>query len=214
MSANLKVKEPDIMKSLFAFGLPVAILMAAGTPAFGQVGSQHALGGSIAAAAQSRPLGGISRGGASGGRRSGTGRAPGYAYPYAYSFYSPGYFDDYDYGYGNQDYSYPAVPPPPPPQQAAPAAPPVIINQFFGTPPPQYQGPPPAQGAAAPASDQSSAPSDHHYLLAYKNHTVYEVLAYWVEDKTMNYVTAGNKHNQASLDLIDMDLTKTLNEGR
>lgn len=30
----------------------------------------------------------------------------------------------------------------------------------------------------------------------------------------MNYVTEGNKHNQASLDLIDMDLTKTLNEGR
>jgi len=90
----------------------------------------------------------------------------------------------------------------------------VIINQFFGTMPPQYQGPPP-QGSAGPAADdQQPAPADRHYLLAYKNHTVYEVLAYWVEDKTMNYVTAGNKHNQASLDLIDMDLTKTLNEGR
>jgi hypothetical protein len=35
-----------------------------------------------------------------------------------------------------------------------------------------------------------------------------------VEDKTLNYVTAGNTHNQASLDLIDMDLTKTLNQAR
>jgi len=198
MSGNLKVKEPDIMKPLFAFGLLVVAL-----PVAAQVGSQHALGGAAAGRAQSHPLGGIVSPSPS-GRRG----APVRALPYAYSFYVPNYFDNYGYA----DQSYAAAPPSPvqapPPQAYAPPLPPppVIINQYFGGPPPGMQqqvaseGPPPVQ--------------QEHYLLAFKNHSVYEVTAYWIEDKTMHYVTAGNKHNQAALDQVDQDLTKTLNDGR
>ena len=35
---------------------------------------------------------------------------------------------------------------------------------------------------------------------------------HWVEDKTLHYVTTQNTHNQASLDLIDLTLTKSLNQ--
>src|SRR5580658_5011773 len=106
------------MKSLFAFGL----LLAAWSPAAGQIGSQHALGGSAAAAAQSHPLGGIGTGAGS-GRRSGGYARPVYTAPYVYSIYVPNYFDSYGY-----DQSAAA---PPPPQQVAPPPPPVIINQYF-----------------------------------------------------------------------------------
>jgi hypothetical protein len=51
-----------------------------------------------------------------------------------------------------------------------------------------------------------------YYLIAYRNHAVYSAIAYWVEDKTLHYVTTQNTHNQASLDLIDLELTKSLNQ--
>ena len=51
-------------------------------------------------------------------------------------------------------------------------------------------------------------------MIAYKNHAIYAALAYWVEDKTLHYVTTQNRHNQASMDLIDLTLTKSLNEDR
>ena len=191
------------MKPLFAFGLSAAILMATALPVDAQVGSQHALGGAAAGRAQSHPLGGITSPSPS-GRRG----APVRALPYAYSFYVPNYFDNYGYA----DQSYYAAPPPAPVQAAPPQAyapplppPPVIINQYFGGPPPGIQV----------ASEASPPPvQQEHYLLAFKNHSVYEVTAYWIEDKTMHYVTAGNKHNQAALDQVDQDLTKTLNDGR
>ena len=193
------------MKPLFAFGLPVAILLAAASPAGAQVGSQHALGGAAAGKAQSHPLGGIVSPSPS-GRRA----APVRALPYAYSFYVPNYFDNYGYG-GDQSYAEAApssVQAPPPQQAYAPPLPPppVIINQYFGGPPPQMQ--------QQVASDAPPPVQQEQYLLAFKNHSVYEVTAYWIEDKTMHYMTAGNKHNQAALDQVDQDLTKTLNDGR
>jgi len=209
MSANLKAKEPDFMKSLFAFGLAVVFLA---LPLSAQIGSQHALGGTRATAGQSRPLGGIAQSPYAG--RSRTGGRSTYARPYAYSFYVPNYYDSY-WGF---DPNYAPPPPTPIPQQdmtaAAPAvsAPPVIINQYFGVQPP-WQGQP-QQQETGQANDPQPVPGDTYYLIAYKNHSVYTALAYWVEDKTLNYVTAGNTHNQASLDLIDMDLTKTLNQAR
>lgn len=206
MSANLKVKEPDLMKSLFAFGLAASFLASA-SPLAAQVGSQHALGGTRATAGMNRPLGGIAPA-PSGNRRHSTSSV--YARPYVYSFYVPNYFDSY---YGS-DYSssYVPVPQSPAPEVVAPPAPPVIINQYFGTPPGAYSGAPPDAGPSADV--QPAAAADNYYLIAYKNHSVYTALAYWVEDKTLNYVTSGNTHNQASLDLIDLELTKTLNQAR
>src|SRR5580658_10761606 len=111
MSANLKVKEPDLMKSLFAFGFAAVFLVSA-SPVAAQIGSQHALGGTRATAGMSRPLGGIGAGissgfGSGGGRRrSGYGSTV-YAAPYAYSFYVPNYFDSY---YGSDYYAPSAYP--------------------------------------------------------------------------------------------------------
>jgi hypothetical protein len=195
------------MKFLFAFGLAVVF---PALPASAQIGSQHALGGNRAIAGQSRPLGGIAPPPFAGRGRTG-GRSAN-ARPFAYSFYVPNYFDSY---WGMDQYYSPPPPTPIPQQDAAaavPPAPPVIINQYFGVQPP-YQGQPQQQDAS-PSSDPQPVSGDTYYLIAYKNHSVYTALAYWVEDKTLNYVTAGNTHNQASLDLIDMDLTKTLNQAR
>lgn len=205
------------------FGLGLALLLAASAPA--QFGGSGALGGPFASRGIARPLGGIGpanpnlprpRGGVY-GRSSGLGV---YAFPYAFSTYVPNYFSTPDYDYWNA----------PPPVAAAPPlvapAPPVIINQYFGAPP-DSSGPPP-QGAASSGTNTYQAPSapvpasagdpigpaQNYYLIAYKDHSVYSVLAYWVEGDTLHYVTTQNTHNQASLNLIDMDLTKTLNQAR
>jgi hypothetical protein len=57
-------------------------------------------------------------------------------------------------------------------------------------------------------------PASNYYLIAYKDHTVYSALAYWIEGETLHYVTMQNTHNQASLALIDLDQTTTLNSDR
>jgi hypothetical protein len=74
-------------------------------------------------------------------------------------------------------------------------------------------GPPPPPEPVAPASDQSSqfVPASY-YLIAYKDHTIYSAVAYWVEGDTLHYFTTGATHNQVSLSLVDRDLTQRLNE--
>jgi hypothetical protein len=37
------------------------------------------------------------------------------------------------------------------------------------------------------------------------------VVAYWADNDTLHYFTAGNVHNQVSLSLVDRDLTTRLN---
>ncbi len=115
-----------------------------------------------------------------------------------------------------QDYSDQTQLAPSPQQQYS--APPVVINQFFGAPPQQFDS-----GPAAPTSTfyqpsaqravvaEESSPASQFYLLAFKDHSVYSARAYWIEDKTLHYVTPQNTHNQASLDLVDVDFTKQLN---
>src|SRR5580658_4027240 len=217
------------------FGLPVLLAgLAAVAPAAAQYSMRTgALGGSIGSRAISRPLGGTNPGfngsgygrpGFNGSGYRGAGRAPLYAgYPYAYSVWVPDYYDYVNsqsqyaaapyangapYGPPPDASSYYDVPPPagPGPQQ------PVIINQYFGAPGPQ------AVNAPEPSNSNAQAPGDpigspqNYYLIAYKNHAVYTAIAYWVEDKTLHYVTTQNTHNQASLDLIDLTLTKSLNQ--
>jgi hypothetical protein len=194
-----------------------------------------ALGGSIGSRAISRPLGGTNPGfngsgyygsGYYSSGNRGAGRAPLYGgYPYAYSVWVPDYYDyvnsqsqyaaPYAYGAPPDASSY-DVPPgvAPIPQQ------PVIINQYFGAPgPPAANAPEAGLRRGNDTNDTNAqAPGDplgtpqNYYLIAYKNHAVYTALAYWVEDKTLHYVTTQNTHNQASLDLIDLALTKSLNQ--
>lgn len=93
----------------------------------------------------------------------------------------------------------------PPPQTPVP----VIINNYYpgATTDNPNAGPPAPQAAddAAPASEPS------HYLIAYKDHTIYAAVAYWVDGDTLHYFTEGNRHNQVSLSLVDRDLTARLN---
>ena len=227
------------MRVFFAFGLPVIGILCLAMPAapaqFG--GRTNALGGSVGSrGAMSHPLGGFSaplpgvRGNrgysAPNGARRGDrfGDRGAYGYPYASSFYVPNYFGDY-YDQGGYDAPYGdpyASAPPPVGAYAAPApAPqqPVIINQYFGVQPPSPDNGPPsvARDTQAPGSPILGAPlgnTENYYLIAYKDHAVYAALAYWVEDKTLHYVTTQNTHNQAALDLIDLNLTKSLNQSR
>jgi hypothetical protein len=104
-------------------------------------------------------------------------------------------------------------------QQSAPGAPPVVINQYFAPPP--LPPPPVTSGFYQPSGDRpqqdedsSSSQPAKYYLLAFKDHSVYSALAYWVEDKTLHYVTTNNTHNQVSLDLVDLEFTQQLNRDR
>jgi endonuclease YncB( thermonuclease family) len=62
----------------------------------------------------------------------------------------------------------------------------------------------------APEADSQTA---SFYLLAFKNHSIYSAVAYYVDGDTLHYFTAGNTHNQISLSLVDRELTQRLNEG-
>jgi hypothetical protein len=212
------------MKTFLGLALPIIYAAGFALPAAGQHGGRSsALGGSLAPrGAMSRPLGGFSTpspglGANRGLGRAGVGRG---LYPYGYSYYIPNYFDYLDSGsyydpYYGSGYGYGAPPAAPvyAPVPGSPAPPqqPVIINQYFGV-----QGSQPQTNGPDPASEPQAAGGvigtpQNYYLIAYKNHAIYSALAYWVEDKTLHYVTTQNTHNQASLDLIDLALTKNLN---
>ena len=215
------------MKSLFVFVLPVFLTAFYVAPAAAQFGARSgALGGGFASRGMSRPLGGIPPGftGLETNRRfsnrnSGGGpRRQFSGYPFAYSVWVPDYFDYLDY---QNQY---AAPYGPPPASAGPAPPqqPVIINQYFGAQAPPEPSAPPANpntntntnATTTPAPGDVIGSPQNYYLIAYKNHAIYAALAYWVEDNTLHYVTTQNTHNQASLDLIDITFSKSLNQDR
>jgi len=110
-------------------------------------------------------------------------------------------------------------------QQAAPAQveqPQNVTVVYQGAPPagPSPQGDaggrwvyyPPVQPQPAPAAQETPAPEQPNYLLAFKDHNIYSALAYWVDGTTIHYITPGNHHNQASLDLVDRPLTERLSK--
>jgi len=144
---------------------------------------------------------------ANGGRglhRNGPG-AGAYAYPVAVPVYV-----------GSYDMMAPQQAPPPIQQQQPnvivvyPPAPPYPTYPTYS-----YQQPPAQSNyIEAPASSQDQAAVEPtHYMLAFKDHSIYSAVAYWVDGDTLHYFTSGNTHNQASLSLLDRDLTKRLNEG-
>ncbi len=129
---------------------------------------------------------------------------------YAYPVYVGGY------GYGMYDGSYQTPYPAEAPAQQPnvtvimpPQAPPVIINQFgAGTAPASA---PVAQEAPAVEEQPQTPNQQTHYLIAFKDHTIYSAVAYWVDGETLHYFTTGSTHNQVSLSLIDRPLTERLN---
>ena len=144
---------------------------------------------------------------------SGYGRAVAYV-PYGYPVYVGG------------GYEQPQQPVMMYPQQQVAPAPQVIINQNFISETARpvireysqdagsdgiriYEPPPPRAVTAAPAEADQKI-----YLIAFKDHSIYSAMAYWVEGDTLHYVTTQGTHNQASLDMIDRDFTDRLNRER
>jgi hypothetical protein len=143
---------------------------------------------------------------------------PGYRQPgarrnttasYAYPVYIGGY--GYGYGYGGYD----TQPVQPAPTQSA--QPNVIVIYPQAPPQPQmyYQPAPPPQSSIidVPQQGQQEQTEATHYLLAFKDHSIYSAVAYWVDGDTIHYMVSGNLHKQAPVSSVDRDLTGRLNEG-
>jgi len=82
-----------------------------------------------------------------------------------------------------------------------------------------YQAPPShpyADAAAQQQQAQRAANSDQPtlYLIAFKDHSVVQALGYWMEGSNLHYVSVEHTLNQASIDLIDRDLSQRLNDER
>jgi hypothetical protein len=151
-------------------------------------------------------------------RMAGTGLpggARGSGLVYAYPVYVGGYYDS--------SCIYPAEQPAaqaPPGQDGAPAyspaVAPVLITPSSGgdaqAPGEQSDFGPYQPDATEPVERPATEPAEPvQYLLAFKDRTIYSTPAYWVDGDTIHYFTAGNKHNQASVSLIDRELTQRLN---
>jgi len=192
--------------------------MGSGFRGGGNVGGGSFSGGSIGSGFRG---GGITSGfhtGGGYGRGYSGGRSYGRSYvvPYAVPFYGFGYGygggfynpSSIGYGYNDAGYGYAGAPPP---QQDLPPA------DYYGPeggqplPPPDGNALRMYQAPAAPTPEDTAMSEGRYYLIAYKDHSVYTALAFWVENGALHYVTPQNVHNQVSLDLLDVDLTKQLN---
>jgi hypothetical protein len=137
------------------------------------------------------------------GSRSSFNNSPS-VYVYAYPAYVGGGGYDSSYGpngYGPQD----MMPPQPPPQQP---------NTTIVFPPQQQQPqpqPPTSVMIDVPQGDNAQGTDNPRFLLAFKDRTIYSVIAYWTDGDTLHYFTPGNVHNQVSMSLIDRELTERLN---
>ena len=128
-----------------------------------------------------------------------------------YSIYVPNYYDSSMYG------TAPA--PADMPQQAQQPAPNVVVIYPSG-PPMMAPAPETAHPSmqvyqpdtAQPAASSEEEPQISKYLLAFKDHSIYSVVAYWVDGDTIHYFTSGNNHKQASMSSLDRDLTERLNK--
>ena len=134
----------------------------------------------------------------------GTGVAPAYIYAI------PVYVGVYDNSSAQQEQG--ALPEQAPPERAVPVMIEAGPDGVYTTTTP-HQTSTVYQPEQRPETvDEPAKPADPpHYLLAFKDHSVYSAVAYWVDGDTLHYFTAGNVHNQASMSLIDRPLTERLN---
>ena len=47
-----------------------------------------------------------------------------------------------------------------------------------------------------------------------KDHTIYPVIAYWVDKDTLNYVTVESAVKRVPMDQVDRDMSRQLNDQR
>ena len=60
----------------------------------------------------------------------------------------------------------------------------------------------------------SSSSGEPIYLLAFADHVIRAAAAYWVDGKTLHYVTLEREHKQAPLDTVDRNFSLQLNRER
>ena len=136
-------------------------------------------------------------------------RRPGVVILFGYPVYVGGYSDN----------AYPAEPAPQQQPQpnitvVEPSQPAPAMIERFGSDDAQDPTTPVASADddLQPMEEQVSIAEPSHYLIAFKDHSVYSAVAYWVDGDTLHYFTSGNTHNQASVSLVDRDLTERLNK--
>jgi hypothetical protein len=103
-------------------------------------------------------------------------------------------------------------------------APPVIIDQSLVAPQAPVQpgvinprdGKPACVNAQCNAIRPQAAEEIRPtiYLLVFKDHRIMQALGYWMEAETLHYVSIEYGFNQASISLIDRDLSQRLNDER
>lgn len=177
--------------------------------------SQGALGGSYAGQGSSRPLGGIAPPGFVPARPQPV--RPRYITPVYYvpnafgtTFASEAEASHYDSNYHPVVSNAPFVPPPPPTargvqfsgSEPVPQPQTVIVNNYYN-----------GENKVSPVRTETAETRDY-YLIAYRNRNVITALAYWVDGDTLHYVSSQNSHNQSSLALIDLEMTRRLNADR
>lgn len=78
--------------------------------------------------------------------------------------------------------------------------------------PPVYS---PANPMPEPCQETSHVPppppDPPYVLIALKNGWIYSAIAYWVEGRTLHYLTFEMRHNQVPLDLVDRKISARLN---
>jgi hypothetical protein len=121
----------------------------------------------------------------------------GYGYPYYWGY--PGYYGysyPYDYSYPSYSYGYPAY-----------DSGPVVEQNYYGTAPAS----PPVVRDYPPSSQQSG---ETIYLIAFRDHRITAVKAYWAEGDMLHYVTREGEHKQVPFDTIDRAFSEQLTRDR
>ena len=98
-----------------------------------------------------------------------------------------------------------------PPSRSWPAAQPstLVIREYdqYGQ---QVAGP--SSGGGGTVSNNTAGPPV--YLIAFRDHSIRAVVAYWVEGNTLHYVSLEHESRQATLDSVDRDMSRQLNAER
>ena len=140
-----------------------------------------------------------------------------YSYPAFYGrYYDPFWYDDsyassypssYSYPYSDSGYNGGGTPN-------------VIVisnpSYPYAATEPQYVQPPQPEvrDYPQPAPRQSQKYEEPLYLVAFQDHTIRAVLAYWVEGSTLHYVSMDHQQKQSPLTSVDRDLSQRLNRER
>jgi hypothetical protein len=105
--------------------------------------------------------------------------------------------------------------------QSPPPPPVIILNQSYQPERVQEMSGPAMREYFTPTGPNAAAPRTSVYdeqatiyLIAFKDGSVRQAVAYWVDGSTLNYVTPQAKMNRATLDLVDVSTSKRLNDER